>query len=340
MNEREQFEAWAKKHGVQFVSRSSGEYTTGTVSLDALRELAALAASPVPAGYKLVPVEPTPEMLAAAWELDSSTEVSRGAKRADLYRAMLAAAPTTPNGLTESAASVPAPAQQAEAQPFGWAVLSRDATWGAFFGAAGRDKAPSATDFDNAAPGMAPHRVVAVHTAPAPSVEAQADKLRDAIHDALASELSCAYDCTRVWEAWSVGTMSQDDFEPITERLDEITETVLNAIAIESGAQATAPAPTGEAQADDAPTYTTEPGESTAGIALRELGDERRWREIVALNADRFPDQGPHDYYPVGTVLNMPTQAPSVEAQAQADKNSPATHWGTYFIEAAKDKRP
>ena len=49
MNEREQFEAWAKKHGVQFVSRSSGEYTTGTVSLDALRELAALAASPVPA---------------------------------------------------------------------------------------------------------------------------------------------------------------------------------------------------------------------------------------------------------------------------------------------------
>ena len=101
-----------------------------------------------------------------------------------------------------------------------------------------------------------------------------------------------------------------------------------------------APAPSVEAQADDAPTYTTEPGESTAGIALRELGDERRWREIVALNADRFPDQGPHDYYPVGTVLNMPTQAPSVEAQAQADKNSAATHWGTYFIEAAKDKRP
>lgn len=55
--------------------------------------------------------------------------------------------------------------------------------------------------------------------------------LREKLHDALASELEYgAYDCTRVWEAWSVGTMSQDDFVPVTERLDDIVSTVLAAI--------------------------------------------------------------------------------------------------------------
>lgn len=55
--------------------------------------------------------------------------------------------------------------------------------------------------------------------------------LREKLHDALASELEYgAYDCTRVWEAWSVGTMSEDDFVPVTERLDDIVSTVLSAI--------------------------------------------------------------------------------------------------------------
>lgn len=31
----------------------------------------------------------------------------------------------------------------------------------------------------------------------------------------LESQLSDAYYCTRVWEAWGVGTMSEDDFEPV-----------------------------------------------------------------------------------------------------------------------------
>jgi hypothetical protein len=53
-------------------------------------------------------------------------------------------------------------------------------------------------------------------------------------------------------------------------------------------------------------TYTTTAGESIMGIALRQLANERRWQEIKVLNADQFPDILPHDYYPVGTVLNMP----------------------------------
>ena len=56
--------------------------------------------------------------------------------------------------------------------------------------------------------------------------------LREMIRAALEGELSVtAYDCTRVWEAWGVGTMTEDDFEPVTERLDEITDTVIAALS-------------------------------------------------------------------------------------------------------------
>lgn len=56
-------------------------------------------------------------------------------------------------------------------------------------------------------------------------------------------------------------------------------------------------------------TYTTQAGESLMGIANRQLRGTDRWKEIRELNADRFPDMGPHDYYPVGTVLKMPDRS-------------------------------
>ena len=52
--------------------------------------------------------------------------------------------------------------------------------------------------------------------------------------------------------------------------------------------------------------YVTSAGESLAGIAMRELGDENRWEEIRDLNDEDFPDMGGSDYYPVGTHLVMP----------------------------------
>lgn len=55
-------------------------------------------------------------------------------------------------------------------------------------------------------------------------------------------------------------------------------------------------------------TYTTCPGESVMGIALRELGNEKAWRHILACNP-QFADLLPHEYFPVGTVLTLP-QAP------------------------------
>ena len=58
-----------------------------------------------------------------------------------------------------------------------------------------------------------------------------------ALRDALVDSLGCVYVCDRVWSAWSVGTMTQDDFFPAAESDD-----VLNAL-VEAVAKATPPAP-------------------------------------------------------------------------------------------------
>lgn len=59
------------------------------------------------------------------------------------------------------------------------------------------------------------------------------DKQRDSIKQAIAVVLGDAYDCTRAWSAWGVGTMGQDDFVPVVDqdsRLDEIVDAVLAAL--------------------------------------------------------------------------------------------------------------
>jgi hypothetical protein len=59
------------------------------------------------------------------------------------------------------------------------------------------------------------------------------DALRERVRDAIAEALGSAYDCLRVWEAWSVGTMSRDDFSLIAddeERLYELTDAAIAAM--------------------------------------------------------------------------------------------------------------
>lgn len=64
---------------------------------------------------------------------------------------------------------------------------------------------------------------------PAPVVVALPD--RDTLRDIIAQVIGGdTYDCTRVWSAWSVGTMSDDDFVPVVDqeaRLYEITDACL-----------------------------------------------------------------------------------------------------------------
>ncbi|WP_431509786.1 hypothetical protein [Variovorax sp. DAIF25] len=67
--------------------------------------------------------------------------------------------------------------------------------------------------------------------------------LRDRLVDLLATHLSGTYHCTRVWSAWHVGTMSEDDFEDVGESdtPTEIADAILAALtppAVAAPAQA------------------------------------------------------------------------------------------------------
>jgi hypothetical protein len=62
---------------------------------------------------------------------------------------------------------------------------------------------------------------------------ALSDDLRDKVRDAVSAALGEAMDCTRVWSAWSYGTMGPDDFSVVAnddDRLEEIVDAALNAI--------------------------------------------------------------------------------------------------------------
>jgi hypothetical protein len=56
---------------------------------------------------------------------------------------------------------------------------------------------------------------------------------RERVMEAIAGALGYAFDCTRVWSAWSYGTMSEDDFSLVREddgRLGEIADAAIAAI--------------------------------------------------------------------------------------------------------------
>ncbi len=78
----------------------------------------------------------------------------------------------------------------------------------------------------------------------APSVEPVAD-LRKKLIDAIAAGLGGTYHCTRVWSAWHVGTMSQDDFSPVDESDTpaELADAVLSIIGAAPQAAPLAPEP-------------------------------------------------------------------------------------------------
>ena len=63
---------------------------------------------------------------------------------------------------------------------------------------------------------------------------ASVPEVRESVIEAIAEALGDAYDCTRVWSAWSYGTMSQDDFSLVAEdrsRLEEIADAAMLATA-------------------------------------------------------------------------------------------------------------
>ena len=59
------------------------------------------------------------------------------------------------------------------------------------------------------------------------------EEQRQAVIEAVAVALGDAYDCMRVWSAWSYGTMGSDDFSMVAEddsRLAEIADAAISAL--------------------------------------------------------------------------------------------------------------
>lgn len=75
-----------------------------------------------------------------------------------------------------------------------------------------------------------------------------------------------------------------------------------------------------ETTAQQPRTYTTQPAESVMGIALRQCGNEMEWRHILACNPE-FAHMLPHEYFPVGTVLNLPPHPAAASPVEQPEKS-------------------
>lgn len=61
-------------------------------------------------------------------------------------------------------------------------------------------------------------------------VTSLAEQQIEASCEAVAVALGDAYDCTRVWSAWSYGTMGPEDFSQVSEDGDRVREIALAAL--------------------------------------------------------------------------------------------------------------
>lgn len=81
-------------------------------------------------------------------------------------------------------------------------------------------------------------------------------ELREVLRDALASGLAQTYGCSRTWNAWNVGTMTEEDFYPVDECdeiLDDLCDLAIDALGpfadpIAAPIAAVSAAPSGEVE--------------------------------------------------------------------------------------------
>ena len=113
------------------------------------------------------------------------------------------------------------------------------------------------------------------------------ESLRDRLTETLGSELNCSYDCSRVWEAWSVGTMSQNDFSPVDDRLGDIVDSVM--AVVEDGAAKTFGLPLSDADLTslyEGSKYDALP----VGSEVRQMVAEIKWHRAARAQANAAPE--------------------------------------------------
>ena len=107
------------------------------------------------------------------------------------------------------------------------------------------------------------------------------EEAREAVIEAVAEALGDAYDCTRVWGAWSYGTMGPDDFVSVAGQADRLAEIADSAIAAYTRSLSS-PAPVGAEPV--AWGIFTDDGKPVAHpYTSRELADEYNGRELEGL---------------------------------------------------------
>ena len=179
---------------------------------------------------------------------------------------------------------------------------------------------------------------------------ASAPEVRESVIEAIAEALGDAYDCTRVWSAWSYGTMSQDDFSLVAEdrsRLEEIADAAMLAAA-----------PTPPVSEGVDPVMTKEELIAAAeSIGMRFPGasippvSEDRWLPIETAPKDEFVLlAGPSGYTTIETVFSTGRMCSDYHVGRWIDHaNDDLTDWGfepTHWMPLPKaptmqeDKKP
>jgi hypothetical protein len=95
------------------------------------------------------------------------------------------------------------------------------------FGVCGADYSRANSD------GVSYVRETPLYATPVAQAEPRKPLTEDALTELIAENMHSVYHCTRVWEAWHVGTMSQDDFESYADSASprELAGAILEAIA-------------------------------------------------------------------------------------------------------------
>jgi hypothetical protein len=96
-------------------------------------------------------------------------------------------------------------------------------------------------------------RALKAKAAPAPQQSDLTDELRERVRDAVAQALDGIYYCGRVWSAWQVNTMREDDFTPAAE-VDDVLDGIVDAALSEvAKAAPAAPVQTNDVRPTDSP---------------------------------------------------------------------------------------
>jgi hypothetical protein len=166
------------------------------------------------------------------------------------------------------------------------------------------------------------------------------EQVKAAVADALGGS---AYDCLRVWSAWGVGTMGQDDFSPIAEDDDRVAEIADAAIA----ALATPPA-----LDDDERLRLVTAGICSGYIAGHEATVEGHYGDPEEVAADMAPvvlaEVGatpPAATRETGPLPQAPPTEEDIESLAEALNGDPVPAirralelWGGAAVSAAVDR--